>query len=792
MEVIELNYYKLGYILSFFCLFLLPISSFATESGTSSITEYSAIERTENTIDPVSQPYDDTRDTRGIDSIPEGGITIDGLFDNPVGGTGFTIKNYVPNNLVNNGFPYSEITIGGKNNWISMWSLETNKLDFSQSFKGRMFVNFGTNQSDGFTFTMHNDPKKTQALTTAQNKKTDGQNLGVYGTNASSQGLFTTIYPNTDAIKNSFSVEFDLYKNGKESYPNAFDVSDNPLGELNAPHLAYTFPGNLNATYQPIDKSVLGNISDANGWFSLGLVGRSARIKHNAYQYMNNALKTQSVQDGTWYEFNFNFDFDKKEFTYSLRDPKNGAETSLILVPWNTLSSELELSVNDNKAYWGFTAANGASEGSVKMVFADAPVELQYALDNDVFNSEGENIVLETNGGNSQKFTKKGEDVSFKTTATLQNISYETTNLIYQASLTANQFDLTTLKEAKVSVNDQYLGSYVPTVDTKNNKFTLSIPATAKKGDHVTIDFKIESTIESASDELAKFTSSLLLLNIHSGNQDFISSMPVHFLLKHIADPITASWSNDTVTTTLTKEIDRAALVDTDYLLTFYYSGGTAGSIIHYKLVKDGQSLTDDMLSNESNTSTQKSKELQIPSSALAYGNNIVNLSVYEESNPNMIIQLTAIITVNGSLQVTQVPNLLSWTNLKIGETKGELARDAGNTIDLTVTDSRQQQTKDWYLSIATVTADPKALTSSNFVWKTLSGPSQQIPDKQSGNSLTIMDGTTASLNRLYDYQLHFKNTEGILLKNTEYLPIGTYKNKQAIQWTLNQVRMPD
>ncbi len=797
MEVFKLKYNKPMCLLSFFCLFLFPLPTYANKSASQKIEE-SGVET------QIPQPADDNEEieenlnttnermystTKGLASIPEGGIIVNGLFDNPVGGTGFNIQSYPPNTSSNNGFPYSEVTIGGKNNWVAMWSLDNNKLDFSKSFKGRMFVNFGSVQSDGFTFTIHNDSKKTQALTTSQDKKTDGQNLGVYGSNVSSQGLFTTYYPNTGAIKNSFSVEFDLYTNGIARYPSAFDISDSG-GEFDSPHMAYTFPGNLDLTYQAIDKSVLGNISDANSWFTAGLIGRTARIKHRMLSNINSTLKT-NVRDNSWYEFNFSFDYDKKEFAYFLRDPNTDISTSPVLVPWNLLSSELKLSATNTTAYWGFTAANGASSGNVKVVFADAPVPLSYDLKNEVTNKNGEELALENNGGNTNVYVTKGDQVSFKTTATIQDLAYTSTTTTYQVGLSAAQFDLASIGTVQGKINGQVVGSCTPSIDTTTNKFYITIPGNIKKGDAVELAFSAKSNLTLKADEIATFSSSLYLTNTSTGNQDFLSSMPVHFLLKYVSDPFNVSWTSDSLTTTITKEIDQGALKETGYPLTFYYSGGTAASTINYKVLKNGELVLDDTILNDSNTMTQKSKELLIPKGALTYGENLLDIVIYEEANAANVNQLSATIKVTGVLQLTKVPSILSWTNLKIGETKGVVARDAGNAIDLTVSDSRQNQMNDWYVSISTTAKDSSVLSDSSFLWQTKEGERQPIPDKQSGNTLNIMDPTKASLKDTYYYQLHLENTAGVLLNNKKYLAIGTYNNDRAIQWTLNQVYTP-
>lgn len=193
------------------------------------------IDRTTETNVNVKSPNGNT----GNPNVPKGAIELGDIFGglNIKGGAGNSNSGVVnitdPNE--NNGVPYSEIRLSGQNNWLSIWSKNRYKMDFSKSFQGRTYINFGTKDADGLAFVIQNEGSK--ALTTANTDK-DGQNLGVYG--SSKKGFWEwTPNPAENAIKNSVAIEFDLHLNNSGDTLFDKDIRTNP-------HMAYTFPGNKN------------------------------------------------------------------------------------------------------------------------------------------------------------------------------------------------------------------------------------------------------------------------------------------------------------------------------------------------------------------------------------------------------------------------------------------------------------------------------------------------------------------------------------------------------------------
>ncbi len=237
----------------------------------------------------------------GNSVIPKGAIKLGGLFNVVTKSRGGSID---PSKVIvsydtptdNNGMPYDEIQLSGSQVAIGVWSKEQYRLDFSHSFEGRTYVNFGPNQqADGFAFVMQNEqghvdtngsnvPGKDDALTSA-NASTDGQNLGVYGATGSWVTYAGPIwnpnenryvhYPEGFAITKSIAVEFDLYANTNSSTDTSTSAYD--LGTVGTPHMAWTRPG-TRAGYQSTKKDSPDVWTEGNRGSERGF---SAKVVHN-------------------------------------------------------------------------------------------------------------------------------------------------------------------------------------------------------------------------------------------------------------------------------------------------------------------------------------------------------------------------------------------------------------------------------------------------------------------------------------------------------------------------------
>lgn len=342
----------------------------------------------------------------GSQYVPPGAIPISGAFAAPNGGA---VVSNVTNTNDNGGKPFSQISLSGSNNWTSIWSNDAYRLDFTKSFSQRVYVNFGTQQADGVAFVMHNDARKTTAITNSRAVGVDGQNLGVYGATGGYYELLAQRTPETTAIRNSFAVEFDLFANEAVTGRARYDAQI-PAGST--PHMAYTFPGNLSRTYQPIN-AVNGDLG-ANEWFTLTLAN-PGRIKHNSLIPLNGAVST-NVQDGTWYEFTYSFNSNTRNFTYSFRNPVNGAKTADTTIPWGDLNSELQLATNNNRAYWGFTAANGSVSGQVRFAFTQPPIPIGATVTSNVLDNTNTSVTVPSTDTSKSKYLMSEQPAKIQST----------------------------------------------------------------------------------------------------------------------------------------------------------------------------------------------------------------------------------------------------------------------------------------------------------------------------------------------------------------------------------------
>ncbi|MDT2756348.1 hypothetical protein P7G51_02995 [Enterococcus asini] len=438
----------------------------------------------------------------GATSIPKGAIKLSGLFSTVSKNRGGTVGQIItPHDTPteNNGMPYDEIQLSGKQVAIGVWSKEDYRLDFSKSFKGRTYVNFGENDgktADGFAFVMQNevpvkDPNgnisagKDQSLTTA-NAKTDGQNLGVYGGTESYIAWTVKHYPDQFAIKNSIAVEFDLYPNVSG------DAVYDKYQSADKAHMAWSLPGNRKLGYKPVNSDWFTGILNNNS---------SATIVHN-----NPIALAQTdvgeIRNGSWYEFHYNFDkdaSDDKKFSYYLTNPTTGVPTSVTYIPWTTISSELNLAGNGNKAYWGFTSANGESTGSVKFVFTQMPVDLGATVTNDVVASNT-SIIDESDAteyDSKLPAAKYGQEVTLKSTferqikdsSTKVTTDFPVTVSKWESWLDPTVYDLSKgIKNLKLN-GATYSDVKVDTKSTGNIIITFTSPPSVASGGTAVFEF---------------------------------------------------------------------------------------------------------------------------------------------------------------------------------------------------------------------------------------------------------------------------------------------------------------
>lgn len=167
---------------------------------------------------------------------------------------------------------------------------------------------------------------------------------------------------------------------------------------------------------------------------------------------------------------------------------------------------------------------------------------------------------------------------------------------------------------------------------------------------------------------------------------------------------------------------------------------------------------------------------IEIPSSELAYGENIFILSatkngkILTDTSP-----ITLTVNVVGSLKLRSVTEELSWTGRTVDKTEGLMSRDDKNNLSIEVQDSREN-TSDW-----TVSASVNGLGKVPFTlaWK----------DKNANEEKDMSDGITLEKTKFqkngYQHTASYSNEVGVLLHNNKPLPVGDYSGNVTITWNL-------
>ncbi|MBO1301282.1 MULTISPECIES: lectin-like domain-containing protein [unclassified Enterococcus] len=731
----------------------------------------------------------------GSQYVPPGAIPISGAFAAPNGGA---VVSNVTNTNDNGGKPFSQISLSGSNNWTSIWSNDAYRLDFTKSFSQRVYVNFGTQQADGVAFVMHNDARKTTALTSSRAVGVDGQNLGVYGATGGYYELLAQRTPETTAIKNSVAVEFDMYANDAVTGRTRYDAQI-PAGST--PHMAYTFPGNLSRTYQPVN-GVNADLGP-NDWFTL-TIANSGRIKHNSLIPLNGAVST-NVQDGTWYEFNYNFDSTTRNFTYSFRNPVNGTKTADTTIPWADLNSELQLSANNNRAYWGFTAANGAVSGQVRFAFTQPPIPIGASVTSQVLDSANNSVTVPSTDTSKSKYLISEQPAKIQSTikvsageAALNATRWTTVldakaiNLATNASLTPTITKTTaagvttTIAPANLSTvvtNNATTGVINVVTTIANNAINLN------PGDSATLSYSAPTKTLSA-DVLTSYGGAVLANPVGTTPNDTTNVTyygdTVYYWVRKTDQFTSLSWENVNTVTNFSETLDISSNRDPGYKKTFYWKDLDTGDKLSFKVRKGTSYLTDvpiaDVTTNGS-TGFNANTQLTIPTKYFDYGDNRFVIEVYSSGKltkpeePAASLNLT--VTYTGELRLDKVPTNLKWTSRTVRQSKGILARDAGNQMDLKVWDSRDPRTtKDWSIGLSIVSGTNAPFS---FVWKT--SPTSEA-QKLSTSPIKVFDSRGVAPSG-YEYTMSMDENTGILLNSPNLLSVGDYSGRATANWKL-------
>ncbi|MEX1550880.1 hypothetical protein [Enterococcus sp. C50] len=776
-------------------------TSSAESSMSSSTTKTS--ESTKNTSSSATQravaPAVAAKSARvalgtGSKTIPKGAIKLNGIFSTIVKSRGgnageIIVPHDTPSD--NNGMPYDEIQLSGKQVAVGVWSNENYRLDFSKSFKGRNYVNFGQGNSDGFAFVMQNDSNKNQALTAA-NAESDGQNLGVYGGTNSTGKNIPADGPQQFAIKNSVAVEFDLYQNASlNAYYKDGSYYDGKTGltdatNLEVPHIAYSFPGNLSKGYFSANKNGTTWWGTGGNDHALDLIKHSyaAAINHHGFTKIDGVLSS-SNDGGSWYEFQYSFDEPSKTFSYSLVNPVNGSTTPVVSIPWDDLQSELKLSDNGMKAYWGFTGANGKNDGQTKFIFTQVPVDLGATVSNDVA-TNGTSIVDKNDSAeytDSLPSAEYGEEVTMKSNFAIEADAedvYDVTK--WESYLDPNLYDLS--KGIKnIKVNNKEVAGVTGSVSDEGI-VTVNFNPSSNVGIGQNSTFEYTATLKSKGSITKTYFNSQISAreNTIGDIRSFQGDEVPYWVVPQPEHPTVLSWETPNVVTEKTETKDRSEVAD-GYDLTFYWKDEDDGDILNFTINRNDPDATNEFAQIVTTGSTEfNSHSWHIPADKIVPGVNDYTITM---KRGDEVQTLKLKLDVTGKLSFETAPDMLSWTGRKASESKGTLARDSGNPMTLSVFDSRED-TSTWSLYVQAELTD--ATAPFDFVFKKDASSAEQTI--MSDPVLVMRKGDVTPTDFMTTKT--WNESEGVLLQSGNYMRVGDYSGKAVVKWNLYDTEVPE
>lgn len=754
----------------------------------------------------------------GLDKISRAAKKLGNMFALPnQKGTSSTGSGIVavnnPESDDNEGIPYDKVVLGGQENWLSIWSADQYKLDFSEDFRGRAYLKFAQG-ADGLAFVMHNDSRGTGAITEADSAQ-DGQNIGVYGGHNGTKADSTVGNPAADAVQKSVAIEFDLYLNQNNQQSgwivgdrgSAFDMRVPGLGSDKndtEKHLAYTFPGNEDS-YQAMR-------ADNFPWYAVDIdewtAARNARLRHFATTFTGDeSLKkrTSSIQSldmlgSGWYEFRFDYK-QNVGLTYYLYNPTNQTATPAVQISQADLARELNLTGNNQTAYWGFTAGNGSEEGTSEIVFTETPVETHLALESSIFDSEGMDVQVGIDDlFEDSPFIEGGEAVTLKSEFdyTSEN-SFELTQ--WNGNVDSALYDFTPgalnviVKHGTTDVSGQMSATITAdgkiTVTPKSNQ-----EITLKNGESLSFTFDLKTKVVDQQTK-TMFQTFVEGKEVVSESSVEEHTDPAYFWIYTSDNPTNHYWKDNEGNSSNERTVSNHDVAD-GYQDTFYWTDKDEGDMVGFKVVKVDEN-GDPVSGFEPNwiepvvtpaENAESSTDLEIPAADISYGDNFFRIYPTLVVDGETVVNEKSFITLNfesaqGYLKFVTAPSTLEWSEKLSLDMKGKIHnRSAGNDMIFTVRDSYAEAIEDW--TITGVVQTTKSNPDYDLAWKDNAGEDPEVIGVE--DSVTIQDTNfgdrTADFTRSKTYAV----SEGFLLQTNEMMSAINETVDSAVIWTLNAV----
>ncbi|MHC5372242.1 hypothetical protein ACYSNU_00420 [Enterococcus sp. LJL120] len=744
----------------FSCLVLFSFESSSQVQATSELNESMS---SDETLNNQEQNNGLTRGIglagAGLEKIPYGAKKLDGFFGGAnVVGSGSpqnAIIEYYPTDGTNDNRPYDEIRLSGQRNWASIFSNDEHRVDFSKEFAGRIFINFDKANTDGLAFVLHNDTRKTGAITRATSNE-DGQNLGVYGANRSVRDNIFQAYRNPveKAIQNSVAVEFDMYNN-KALAANIFDY-DLGLKDNDQSHMAFTFPGN-STSYVPF-------VNGLTEWGGI-LAPEYAKLKHYIYggETSQGSQSLSAIISDTWYEFYFKYEVGIGLYYY-LYNPVTDTQTWQVLIPETALRTNLKLDTNDNKAYWGFTSANGSKQGTSRFIFSETPVDKIVSISNEVFDNKHNEITVARDAELSSKYVISGDELIIETTISLEQSDRDFTISSLQGKFDPALINLSNGTNFKVTLS---LGEGAET----------EAIATADNSGVITLN-NLNQTIPKEGGNLVVKVSLPTLSGLETTKSSFYSSAIGHYGTETDTETIESEsnyfWIKEGNSPPMIDLLNLSKTSYTDFIDTLqfnwsYHDDNAVSDELKMRIELNGHLFEEEILATPKGVDISWSQVAKIDLLAvenlLVRGENHLKVTVTDAYNETAINEVRFQVVGYQGFENISTDYQWEYSLTQLPSERAPQNRIQSMTVKARDT-VRESSSSKIRIQATAITSDDNSLSENQFVFK-------------QNNIIENLSSVALDMNQEYQ----FSTSEGLLLSLCDQDKPGEYRG--TITWTI-------
>lgn len=638
----------------------------------------------------------------------------------------------------------------------AIWSKESpstdkdrNYIDINKRQTMSMWMYFGgahirnnqVNAGDGMAFVLQNSNEKDSAFTAIPSTGNIGESLGVWGEPLSATEETSQLA--SDAIQNSWAMEFDTYLNNPDGAGSYDTIFDKDFTANN--HIATNYPGEP-STYR---KTVNGPIMNHDNRISANLVTDS----------WHHITLTWYPVDPTTHLAKVKLAFDDRNIA---GDKLTGTEKDFTV---DTTKFHLGTS---NELYWGFTGSTGSSSENNLVIFESIPSIVEGDADATIIDESSDRVitdptstdananVVHDNDRVSVNYNLKylsgsqaWKDIEAKINLP-QNIDYDSASLTYtdsdgkESQETISEFD----KNSKQLTHKlaQVLGS------TGAKSATIKVSGIAKA--------ESTNTTTNVASEHSSFDGSNLQKDVMT--QAFVIKQAKTITLSKINSPIVIS-AGQTANLKGTINDSTGAVIPSNY-------------VIHAKVNDSNVKIKQSVDANPFTFSLSSVKGANGAGNDLNDGENTISVYVEDKTTHDVSNTMTYQVNISGGLQVTANEESSFQT---VQSVAGNKIIHRADDWSVEISDSLDSGTN-WYLS-----AEATQLKSGDQTW---AGGIVYVDDNGNEKPLTDQDTNIESgvksktgVEKI-DIDSGWKKDTGILLRQTAAESRGKYTG--TITWT--------